>query len=81
MGSGTTLDLPRIQVLCRAGRDDYGQAGIDAHLLHEGLDVVGVTWSGISVLRCVPISAPDGIGADEMERPMISVRFEVVTAR
>ena len=80
-GVSEVLDQPRIQVLCRAARDDYGQAATDAHLIHEGLDAYGVTWSGISILRFVPLYTPDSIGPDETERPMISVRFEAVTSR
>lgn len=81
MGAGTSLDMPRIRLICRAARDDYGQADTDAKLLHDGLDQYAVTWSGISILRCIPISVPEGIGTDDAERPMISVRFEIVTAR
>lgn len=75
----STMDRPRFQVICRAL--GYGQATGDAHTIYAGLDAAGVTWSSISILRCVPISSPTAVGVDEQERSLISVRFEVVTAR
>ena len=81
MGDGEVLDQPRIQVLCRASRDDYPTAQADANTIHAGLDAYAVLWSGVSILRCIPISTPSSLGPDPVERPMLSVRFEVVLPR
>ena len=78
---GETLDLPRVQVLCRAGRDDYLTAQADAMGAYGGLDAYAALWSGIHILRCVPISTPSSLGPDSNDRPILSARFEVVTPR
>lgn len=77
MQSGATVELPRIQVLCRNVRDRFDLAEADARVLHDGLDVYDTTWDGNTILRCHPLGVPAGVGVDESERPLVRVNFEL----
>lgn len=79
--AGETDDKPRLQVICRAGQDEYEQASNDAHLIHVGLDQHSATWGSTTVLRCRPLSPPEGLGVDDGERPLVAVRFTLIVAR
>lgn len=80
MGS-VVLDRPRIQVMVRAARDGYASGHALAETLHRGLDVAEVSWGGYRIHRCQPVATLSSIGVDEADRPMFTVRFEIMTTR
>ena len=76
---GTMLARPRLQVVCRAGRDDYPtarDAALDALAVLSA--VVDVTWASGRVLRIVPVAWINDMGRDEKDRPLVSANFEVM---
>lgn len=76
--AATAVDRPSIQVMCRAGRDDYPAARDKAQSIRALLGAVtGATLSGISVLRIAPIGSVNPIGPDENDRPLVTVNFQV----
>ena len=79
--AGNVLDRPRIQVMVRAARDGYATGHALAETLHRGLDVAEVTWGGYRIHRCQPVSTLSSIGVDDADRPMFTVRFEIMTTR
>lgn len=77
--AATAIDRPRVQVLVRAGRDDYPTARNQARTIRGILGAVTqTTLSGITVLRIRPTGSVNPLGPDENDRPMISVNFEVM---
>ncbi len=79
--SGAVLDRPRIQIMVRAARDGYAAGHSLAETLHRGLDVTETTWGGYRIHRCQPVSTLSSIGVDEADRPLFTVRFEMLTTR
>lgn len=80
MGAGVPpLDRPRLQVMCRAGRDDYPTA---RDLCQQARTVLGavseVSNSGVRLLRIAPAGSVMPLGNDEHGRPVVSCNFEAV---
>lgn len=76
--AATAVDRPSIQVMCRAGRDDYPSARDKAQSIRTLLGAVtGASLSGISVLRIEPIGSVNPLGPDENDRPLVTVNFQV----
>lgn len=82
MGS-TVIDLPRIQVICRAaaGQSSYSTARDQAQTLRALFDVANTTLSGITVLRVTPLGSVNGLGVDEKDRHRVAVSFECEVIR
>jgi len=60
------LDRPSIQVMTRAGRNDYVAARDRAVNVRNSLaKISNQTLSGINILRIAPLSAINSIGLDE----------------
>jgi Bacteriophage minor capsid protein len=75
--AATAVDKPRIQVLCRGGRDDYPAARDEAQEIRALLGAVAsVTLSGIVVLRIRPLGSVNSLGPDGNDRPLVTVNFE-----
>jgi hypothetical protein len=80
--SATVVDLPRIQIVCRAGRDDYATARNKAATIRDLLAAVTEqTISGIAVMRIRPTGQVMPLGLDEKDRPTVSINFECFIRR
>lgn len=79
MGAGgPALDRPRIQVMCRAGRDDYPTARDLALAARTALAaVVDQTVGTVHLLRVASTGSVLPLGNDDKERPRVAVNFEV----
>lgn len=73
------LDRPSLQVMTRAGRNDYVTARDKAVSVRNALTKISNTnLSGIQVLRIAPSSAINPIGNDDKDRPLVTISFAVV---
>jgi len=71
------VDRPVIQVICRAGRQDYPTARDKAQQIRSLLGAVTEqTVSGVSIMRIEPQGSVTPMGEDENLRPMVSINFE-----
>lgn len=77
--SGLAIDRPIIQVMCRAGRDDYPTARDKADTIRDLLaGITNTTLGAFTVLRIEPSGSVNPIGPDEKDRPLVSVNFNVM---
>lgn len=77
--SGIAIDRPIIQVMCRAGRDDYPAARDKAVAVRDLLSgLTNTTLGSFKVLRVEPSGSVNPIGPDEKDRPLVSVNFNVM---
>ena len=77
MGAGgIRIDYPMIQIICRAGREDYPTARDKADAIRILLaSVLEQTISGVNVMRIEPMGSVNQLGVDPKYRPLISVNF------
>jgi hypothetical protein len=77
MGAGgIRIDYPMIQIICRAGREDYPTARDKADTIRILLaSVVETTVSGVHIMRIEPMGSVNQLGVDPKYRPLISVNF------
>ena len=76
--AATAIDYPRLQVMCRAGRDDYPGARDRAVTIRAFLGAItDETISGVRILRIRPNGSVLPLGPDENDRPIVVVNFEV----
>lgn len=77
MGAGgIRIDYPMIQIICRAGREDYPTARDKADTIRILLaSVLEQTISGVNVMRIEPMGSVNQLGVDPKYRPLISVNF------
>lgn len=77
MGSGgIVIDSPNLQILVRAGRDDYPTARDKADTVRRLLaTLANVTVSGIHIMRVESIGSMGLVGLDEKSRPIVSANF------
>ena len=77
MGAGgIRIDYPMIQIICRAGREDYPTARDKADTIRILLaSVVETTVSGVIIMRIEPMGSVNQLGVDPKYRPLISVNF------
>lgn len=70
--SGFVIDRPSVQVMVRAGREDYVTARDKAATL-RGLisQISNASVSGIGILRVASMGSIVPLGTDELERPLI----------
>ena len=82
LGTGAyAVDRPRIQVLVRGSRDDYPGARDRAQTIRGILAALtDTTVSGVRILRVSSVGAVNPLGADENDRPLVSVNFDVTVA-
>lgn len=77
--SGLAIDRPVLQVMCRAGRDDYPAARNKADGIRDLLaGITNTTMGSFTVLRMEPSGSVNPIGPDEKDRPLVSVNFNVM---
>lgn len=83
MRSGVSVvDLPRIQVVCRAGRDDYPVARDKAIAIRDLLGAITEqTLSGVSVMRVRALGSILPLGFDSEDRPTVAINFECHVGR
>jgi hypothetical protein len=77
MGAGgIRIDYPMIQIICRAGREDYPTARDKADTIRILLaSVLETTISGVHIMRIEPMGSVNQLGVDPKYRPLISVNF------
>lgn len=77
MGAGgIRIDYPMIQIICRAGREDYPTARDKADTIRILLaSVVETSISGVHIMRIEPMGSINQLGVDPKYRPLISVNF------
>lgn len=77
MGSGgIVIDYPMLQIVCRAGREDYPTARDKAETIRTLLaSVLETTISGVHIMRIEPMGSVNLLGVDPQYRPLISVNF------
>jgi hypothetical protein len=75
--TATAIDKPRIQIVCRAGRDDYPTARDAAQNIRAYLGAISnTTISDIKVMRIMPIGSVFSLGPDQQDRPRIAFNAE-----
>lgn len=76
------VELPRIQVVCRAGRDDYPTARDKAKEIQELLGALSSqTISNINIMRVRALGSILPLGFDTQDRPTVAVNFECYIGR
>lgn len=74
---GWSLDMPRLQVVTRASREDYPTARDLAITIRSVVGaVVDQTLSGVTVLRVQALGSPMPLGLDAHNRPRFSVNYQ-----
>jgi hypothetical protein len=83
MGTGgIAIDYPMLQVICRAGREDYPTARDAVEEIRNLLaSVTDVTISGVHVLRIEPMGSVNPLGVDPKQRPLLSVNFRCLVRK
>lgn len=77
MGSGgIRIDYPMLQIIARAGREDYPTARDKAESIRILLSqVLEQSISGIHIMRIEPMGSVNLLGVDNKYRPLVSVNF------
>lgn len=79
---GASLDQPSVQVMARAGRNDYPSARTLMLNARNSLTAVtNVTIGSVRFLRVRDISAINALGGDEKDRPRFTLSLSVVVER
>ena len=83
MGTGgIQIDYPMLQIICRAGREDYPTARDAVEEIRNLLArVTDVTISGVHVLRIEPMGSVNPLGVDPKQRPLLSVNFRCLVRK
>ena len=83
MGTGgIAIDYPMIQVICRAGKDDYPTARDAVETIRNLLaSVTDVTISNVHILRIEPMGSVNPLGVDPKQRPLLSVNFRCLVRK
>lgn len=80
--NAATLERPSVQVMTRAGRNDYPTARAFMVEVRDVLTAItNETISGETFLRVNQLSAINGLGVDENERPRFTLSLQVVVER
>ncbi len=83
MGTGgIAIDYPMLQVICRAGKDDYPTARDAVEAIRNLLaSVTDVTISSVQILRIEPMGSVNPLGVDPKQRPLLSVNFRCLVRK
>ena len=83
MGTGgMVIDYPMLQIICRAGREDYPTARDKAESIRNLLaSVLESTISGIHIMRIEPMGSVNPLGVDPKYRPLVSVNFRCLVRK
>lgn len=77
-----TIERPSVQVITRAGRNDYPTARALIENVRDTLtDITDDTISGVRFLRVTQISSINALGVDENDRPRFSLSLQVMVER
>jgi len=80
--NAATLERPSVQVLVRAGRNDYPTArDLIADVRDSLTGITDETISGVRFLRVNQISSINALGTDENDRPRFTLSLQVVQER
>lgn len=72
------LSVTNIQVIARAGREDYESARSKATAVVAALEAINETTAAtIRLLRAERVGAVSSLGFDDNDRPRVSVTFSV----
>jgi hypothetical protein len=78
---GIQIDQPNIQIISRAGRDDYPTARDKAESIRRLLSaVVETEMSGLRVMRIQPVGSVLPLGVDPENRSVVSINFRAMVA-
>lgn len=83
MGAGgIVIDYPMLQIVCRAGREDYPAARDVAENIRNLLaSVVDVTISSVKIMRIEPMGSVNFVGVDNKYRPLVSVNYRCLVKK
>lgn len=83
MGTGgIVIDYPMIQVIARAGREDYPTARDKVESIRVLLaSVLDITVSSVTILRIEPMGSVNPLGVDSKYRPLVSVNFRCLVRK
>jgi len=71
-----------IQIISRAGKDDYPTARDKIEVIRNLLaSVTDVTISGVTVLRIEPMGSVNPLGIDPKQRPLLSANFRCLVRK
>ena len=74
--AGSSPTFTMLQIICRAGREDYPTARDKAENIRVLLaSVLETTISGVHIMRIEPMGSVNQLGVDPKYRPLISVNF------
>jgi hypothetical protein len=77
-----TLERPSVQVITRAGRNDYPTARTLIENARNSLtNITDSTISGVRFLRVNQISSINALGVDDNDRPRFSLSLQIVVER
>jgi|ERR1019366_5811804 hypothetical protein len=76
------VDLPGIQVVCRAGAEDYDVARNLAVAIREMLGSMPEgTYSGVKIMHIQALGQVFTLGADDNNRPLLACNYSVWVER
>lgn len=76
--NGSALNVANIQVVARAGREDYQAARTKIAAVIAAFETLAdSTVSTVHVLRVEQVNTPTPLGLDENDRPRIAMTFSV----
>ena len=76
--SGSALLVENIQVVARAGREDYVAARAKITAVITAMEAINNTVaSGVTLLRAEQLNRPQPLGYDDNDRPRIAMTFTV----
>ena len=83
MGTGgIVIDYPMLQIICRAGREDYPTARDKAESIRNLLaSVLESTIIGVHIMRIEPMGSVNPLGVDPKYRPLVSVNFRCLVRK
>lgn len=77
-----TLERPGVQVLVRAGRNDYPAARSLMEAVRDSLTgITDETISGVRFLRVAALSAINATGTDDKDRPQFTLSLQATAER
>jgi hypothetical protein len=77
-----TLERPSVQVMSRAGRNDYPTARALIEQARDALtEISNETISGVRFLRVHHLSSINALGVDDNERPRFTLSLQAVVER
>lgn len=82
VSNDATLERPSVQVITRAGRNDYPTARTLIENVRNTLTgITDETISGVRFLRVNQISSINALGVDDNDRPRFSLSLQIVVER